>query len=54
MLLCCALLLAGCWGSRYVSADPDLEDIYVGHTYYEVVEDFGRPDATMKDNFEGT
>ena len=25
-----AMLLTGCWGSRYISADPSLEDIYAG------------------------
>lgn len=54
ILTACTLLLAGCFGSRYVSADPDLEAIYVGSSYYDVVNDFGRPDATMKDAFDGT
>lgn len=49
-----ALLLSGCWGGRYVSADPDLEDIYVGKTYYEVVDDFGYPDASIQDGMEGS
>lgn len=48
------LLLTGCWGSRYVSADKDLEALYVGRSYYEVVDDFGRPDATMDDGMGGT
>lgn len=48
------LLLTGCWGGRYVSADKDLEDIYVGKSYYEVLEDFGRPDATVDDGMQGT
>ena len=52
ILTACTLLLAGCFGSRYVSADPDLEAIYVGSSYYDVVNDFGRPDATMKDAFD--
>ncbi len=47
-------LLAGCWGSRWVSADPDLEDIYVGKSYYEVVDDFGYPDASIQDGMEGS
>ena len=37
-----ALTLAGCWGSRYVSADSDLESVYKGRSYYEVVGEFGR------------
>lgn len=49
-----ALLLTGCWGGRYVSADGDLEQIYVGKTYYEVLDDFGRPDATVDDGMQGT
>lgn len=48
------LLLAGCWSSRYVSADKELEDIYRGRSYYEVMDDFGRPDATVDDGMEGT
>ncbi len=48
------LLLAGCWSSRYVSADADLEDIYVGRSYYDIVNEFGRPDATISDGREGT
>lgn len=48
------LLLTGCWGSRYVSADPDLEEIYVGKSYYEVVDDFGYPDASIQDGMEGS
>lgn len=49
-----ALLAAGCWGGRYVSADRDLEDIYMGKTYYEVVDDFGYPDASIQDGMEGS
>lgn len=49
-----ALLLTGCWGGRYVSADKDLESIYVGKSYYEVLDDFGRPDATVDDGMQGT
>lgn len=52
-VLCC-LLFAGCWGNRYVSADPDLEALYVGRTYYDVVREFGQPDATVSDGREGT
>ena len=48
------LLLSGCWGGRYVSADPDFESIYRGKSYYEVVDDFGRPDAVADDGMEGT
>lgn len=48
------VLLSGCWGSRYVSADRDLEDIYVGKTYYEIVDDFGYPDASIQDGMEGS
>lgn len=47
-------MLAGCWGSRFVSADSALEDIYVGKSYYEVVADYGQPDGTMHDGMEGT
>lgn len=53
-LLPAALLLTGCWMSRYVSLDKDLEAIYVGKTYYEVLDDFGRPDATVDDGMQGT
>lgn len=49
-----AVLFAGCWGSRYVSADSQLEEIYVGKTYYEVLDDFGRPTATVDDGMQGT
>lgn len=48
------LLLAGCWGSRYVSADADLEAVYVGRSYYDIVREFGQPDATISDGREGT
>ena len=44
----------GCWGGRYISADQDLESIYVGKSYYDIEADFGRPDATMKDGMGGT
>ena len=54
MLPLTAMLFAGCWGSRYVSADSDLEELYVGKTYYEVLDDFGRPDATVDDGNQGT
>ena len=53
-LLLFPLLLTGCQGGRYVSADKDLEAVYVGKSYYEVVEDFGRPDATVDDGMQGT
>lgn len=52
--LTAALLLTGCWGGRYVSADKELEDIYVGKSYYEVQDDFGRPEATVDDGMQGT
>ncbi len=54
LLSALVFLLAGCWGSRYVSADKDLESIYMGKSYYEIVDEFGRPDATMQDNEGGT
>lgn len=53
-LLATILLMAGCAGGRYVSADADLEDIYVGKSYYEIVDDFGRPDASISDGRQGT
>ena len=49
-----AVATIGCSGGRYISADKDLEEIYRGKTYYEVVDDFGRPDATIDDGMEGT
>ena len=49
-----SLLAVGCAGGRFVSADPDLEEIYVGKTYYEITDDFGRPDASIPDKREGT
>ncbi|MCR4658787.1 MAG: hypothetical protein K5650_00640 [Bacteroidales bacterium] len=49
-----AALCAGCFGSRYVSADPDLEEIYIGRSYYDIVGEYGRPDATAKDGMGGT
>ena len=53
-LLPAVVMLTGCWGGRYVSADGDLEDIYVGKTYYEVLDDFGRPSSTVDDGMQGT
>lgn len=53
-LLFSALLFSGCWMSRYVSADKVLEEIYIGKSYYEVLDDFGRPDATVDDGMQGT
>lgn len=53
-LLAVTMALTGCWGTRFVSADADLEEIYVGKTYYEIVEDFGRPDASVSDGMDGT
>lgn len=47
-------LLAGCWGSRFVSADADLESIYMGKSYYDIVDEFGRPDYTTQDEEGGT
>lgn len=54
MLAMGSVLVAGCWGSRFVSADPDLESILMGKSYYEIVDEFGRPDATMQDDEGGT
>ena len=53
-LLPLTVLFAGCWGSRYVSADSELEALYVGKSYYEVLDDFGRPNATVDDGNQGT
>ncbi len=49
-----ALLATACSGGRFVSADRDLEEVYVGKSYYDIVADFGRPDATMQDGMEGS
>lgn len=49
-----ALLAAGCASGRFVSADSDLEALYNGKGYYEIVDEFGRPDATIDDGMEGT
>ncbi len=54
MLSLAALLMSGCWGSRFVSADADLESIYMGRSYYDIVDEFGRPDYTMQDEEGGT
>lgn len=48
------LILTGCWGSRYISADADLENVYLGRSYYDIVREFGQPDATATDGREGT
>ena len=37
-LILAAVLLTGCFGGRYISADGDLEALYVGKTYYEIVD----------------
>ncbi len=47
-------LASGCFGSKYMSADADLESIYVGMSYYDIVNEFGRPDATISDGMGGT
>lgn len=49
-----ALLATACGSGRFISADPDLEEVYMGKSYYEIVADFGRPDATMQDGMEGS
>ena len=48
------ILSTSCTNGRYISADTDFEEIYRGKSYYEVVDDFGRPDATIDDGMEGT
>lgn len=47
-------LVAGCASGRYVSADPDLEALYTGKSYYDIVNEFGQPDATVTDGRDGT
>lgn len=54
IIIAASLLATACGGSRYVSADRDLEEIYVGKSYYDIVADFGRPDATMQDGMMGS
>ena len=49
-----SLLATGCFGGRYMSADADLEAIYMGRTYYDIVNEFGSPDATAADGLGGT
>lgn len=51
---CAVLLLSGCGAGKYISADRDLEEIYVGKSYYEIVSDFGQPDASIPDGMEGS
>ena len=53
-VLLAALVSTGCTSGRYMSADADLEGIYVGKSYYEIVDDFGRPDATLDDGMQGS
>lgn len=47
-------LLVGCWGNRFISADSELESIYMGKSYYEIVEQFGRPDVSTQDEEGGS
>lgn len=54
LLTVATLVFSGCRGSRYVSADPDLESIYRGSSYYEVIDEFGRPTETTYDEQGGT
>ncbi len=54
IIVAAMLLLSGCGSGRFVSADPDLEQIYMGKSYYDVVSDFGYPDASARDNEGGT
>lgn len=56
LLFCAAiaLLLTSCWGTRYVSADADLENVYLGKSYYDIVAEYGLPDATFHDRRNGT
>ena len=54
ILFASAVLVCGCWGTRYVSADADLERIYAGKTYYEILAEFGQPDATLLNEMGGT
>ncbi len=54
MLVAACSLMAACGGSRYMSADPELESIYLGKTYYDVVAEFGRPDFTDNDGRNGS
>lgn len=50
----CVVLLTSCLGSRYVSADRDLEGVYLGKTYYNIVGEFGYPSITLNDHRNGT
>lgn len=54
MLVAACSLMAACGGSRYMSADPELESIYLGKTYYDIVAEFGRPDFTDNDGRNGS
>ncbi|MBR1765866.1 MAG: hypothetical protein IJ745_02350 [Bacteroidales bacterium] len=54
LLLAAALLAAACGSGRYVSADSDLESIYMGKSYYDIVDEFGRPDGSFHDDEGGT
>lgn len=49
-----ALMATGCWSHRFVTADRDLERLYVGRSYYDIVAEFGQPDHTSIDGMEGT
>lgn len=53
-MVAATLLMMGCWGGRYMSADADLEEIYVGMSYYDIVNEFGRPDASISNGMGGT
>lgn len=48
------VLMAGCWSSSYISADADLEEAYMGKSYYFIVDQFGNPDGTANDRQGGT
>ena len=54
VLIFAAMLFGGCWGGRFISADPDLEEVFIGKSYYEIVDDFGRPTPRCRTEWEGT
>jgi hypothetical protein len=54
VLIFAAMLFGGCWGGRFISADPDLEEVFIGKSYYQITDAFGKPDASVRDEWEGT
>ena len=54
VLLSVFIIAQSCYSSHLLSLNPTLDEVFVGQTYAQIVEEMGAPDRTTPDGKGGT